>query len=171
MTPARRRRAARRLIASDVALLAEATRTLSGTLDINRVAARLTELAQGVMGADAAGTWLVERGSDDLILKSDRGFTQPQPVARLPHASGGEVLSWITDRSGPVVLGSLLGAAPPAIRRWLEAEKVRSFLGVPLVGKPRRSGCSACSGGAAGPSPGPTWPGPGRSACRPRPPS
>jgi signal transduction histidine kinase/CheY-like chemotaxis protein len=118
-----------------VALLAEAARTLSGTLDVNRVAARLTELAQAVMGADAAATWLVERGSDDLILKSDRGFTQPQPVARLPHAPGSDVLSWITDRSGPVVLGSLPGAARPAIRRWLEAEKVRSFLGVPLVGE------------------------------------
>jgi len=135
VTPARRRPAARRPITSDVALLAEATRTLAGTLDVNRVAARLTELAQAVMGADAAATWLVERGSDDLILKAESGFTQPQPVARLPHASGGEVLSWITHRSGPVLLGSLPGGTRPAIRRWLEAEKVRSFLGVPLVGE------------------------------------
>ena len=135
MTPARRRSAVRRRVTSDVALLGEATRTLGGTLDVNRVAARLTELAQAVLGADAAGTWLIERGSDELVLKADNGFTQSEPIARVPHASGRDVLDWITDRSGPVVLRTLPGSARPAMRRWLEAEKMRCFLGVPLVGE------------------------------------
>jgi signal transduction histidine kinase/CheY-like chemotaxis protein len=135
VTPARRRSAVRRRVTSDVALLGEATRTLGGTLDVDRVAARLTELAQAVLGADAAGTWLIERGSDELILKSGSGFTQSEPIARIPHASGRDVLGWITDRSGPVVLRTLPGSARPAMRRWLEAEKMRSFLGVPLVGE------------------------------------
>ena len=97
--------------------------------------ARLTALAQAVLGADAAATWLIERGSDALILKSNSGFTQPESVGRIPHAAGREVLGWITDRSGPVLLGGLPGAARPALRRWLEAEKMRAFLGVPLVGE------------------------------------
>jgi signal transduction histidine kinase/CheY-like chemotaxis protein len=118
-----------------VALLGEATRTLGGTLDVTRVTSRLTELAQAVLGADAAATWLVERGSEELVLKADRGFTRREAIARVPHAPGRDVLGWITDRSGPLVLGGLPGAARPALRPWLEAEKMRTFLGVPLIGE------------------------------------
>jgi hypothetical protein len=117
MMPARRRSAVRRRVMSDVALLREATRTLGGTLDVNRVASRLTELAQAVLGADAAGTWLVERGSDELVLKADTGFTQSEPIVRVPHAAGRNVLDWITDRTGPVVLRALPSGARPALRR------------------------------------------------------
>ena len=135
MTPVKRHSPPRRLVTSDVALLSEATRTLGSTLDVNRVTERLTELAQTVLGADAAATWLIERGSDALVLKAASGFTQPDAVGRIPHAAGRDVLGWITDRSGPVVVGGLPGAARPALRRWLEAEKMHAFLGVPLVGE------------------------------------
>jgi signal transduction histidine kinase len=135
VSPAKRRPTVRRLPASDVALLGEATRTLGGTLDVTRVAVRLTQLAQAALGADAAAMWLVERGSAELVLKADSGFTQREAIARVPYAPGRDVLGLITDRSGPVVLSRLPGAARPALRRWLEAEKMRAFLGVPLVGE------------------------------------
>src|SRR4030095_10952212 len=143
-------------------------RTLGGTLDVDRVAARLTELAQAVLGADAAGTWLIERGSDELILKSGSGFTQSEPIARIPHASGRDVLGWITDRSGPVVLRTLPGAAAPARpcaagsrrRRCSPSSASRWWV------RPCPSACSGCFVGADDPSPGPTSVGPGRSAAR-----
>jgi len=88
VTPAKRRSTPRRHLASDVVLLAEATRTLGGTLDVSRVAARLIDLAKAAVGADAAATWLVERGSDELVLEADSGFTQREAIARIPHAPG-----------------------------------------------------------------------------------
>ena len=119
---------------AEVRLLTDATRVLGGTLDLERLMGRATTLAQSALGADAAGVWLLEKSSTELVLRGDVGFTHPELVTRVPHAPGGDVSAWLTERPGPLVLRRLpIGAAAEA-RRWLEAEDVRSFLGVPLVG-------------------------------------
>ena len=133
MTPGRRR--GRSLTPSpDVRLLAEATRTLGGTLDLARLMGRLTELAQAALAADAAGVWLLEKNASEMVLRGDIGFMRPEVVARVAHAPGRDVLAWLTERPGPLVLRRLPVGAAPEARRWLEAEGARSFLGVPLVG-------------------------------------
>jgi signal transduction histidine kinase len=119
---------------AEVRLLTEATRVLGGTLDLAQLMGRATELAQAALAADAAGVWLLEKNGTELVLRGDVGFTQPDVVARVPHGPGRDVSAWLTERPAPLVLRRLpIGAAPEA-RRWLEAEDVRSFLGVPLVG-------------------------------------
>jgi signal transduction histidine kinase/ActR/RegA family two-component response regulator len=115
------------------ALLAEATRALGGTLDLGRVAGRLTELTLGNLAADAAGVWLLERHDSELVLRGNVGFTRPEVVARLAHPPGREVMGWVVDRAGPIVVRGLPASAVPEARRWIEVEAFRSFLGVPLV--------------------------------------
>jgi GAF domain-containing protein/CheY-like chemotaxis protein/anti-sigma regulatory factor (Ser/Thr protein kinase) len=119
---------------SEITLLAQATRALGGTLDLTRLMRRLIELAQGHLGADAAGVWLLERGGVELVLRGDSGFKRPEVVARLPQPPGRDVLGWITERPGPFVMRRLPADAQPEARRWLEVEEVRSCLGVPLLG-------------------------------------
>jgi GAF domain-containing protein/CheY-like chemotaxis protein len=116
------------------ALLAEATRALGGTLDLGRLMGRLTELAVTHLAADAAGVWLLERRDRELVLRGDVGFKRAQIVARLAQPPGRDVLGWLADRPGPLVLRGLPAAALPEARGWLEAEEVRSLLAVPLVG-------------------------------------
>ena len=133
MTPGRRGRRSP-APSPDLLLLAEATRTLGGTLDLARLMGRLTELAQSALGADAAGVWLLEKNASEMVLRGDIGFNRPEAVARVSHAPGRDVSAWLTERPGPLVLRRLpIGAAPEA-RRWLETEAARSFLGVPLLG-------------------------------------
>ena len=117
-----------------IALLTQATRALGGTLDLDRLMGRLTQMAQAYLAADAAGVWLLERGGAELVLRGDVGFKRPEVVARLEQPPWRDVLGWITDRPGPLVLRRLPGDAQPEMRRWLEVEEVRSFLGVPLLG-------------------------------------
>lgn len=133
MTPGKR---VRREPASltDARLLAEATRAFGGTLDLGRLLSRLTELAQSALSADAVGVWLSEKNASELILRAEAGLTRPETVARVPHAPGRDVLAWLTERPGPLVLRRLpIGVTAPG-RLWLELEEVRSFLGVPLPG-------------------------------------
>jgi signal transduction histidine kinase/CheY-like chemotaxis protein len=116
------------------ALLAEATRTLGGTLDLTRLMGRLIELTQAHLAVDAAGVWLLEREDRELVLCGNTGFKRPESVARLPQAPGRDVLGWIVDRPGPMVVRGLSAAALPEARGWIEAEEFWAFLGVPLVG-------------------------------------
>src|SRR5207244_12115437 len=120
---------------AEVRLLTDATRVLGGTLDLERLMGRATTLAHSALGADAAGVWLLEKSSTELVLRGDVGFTHPELVTRVSHVPGRDVSAWLTERPGPLVLRRLpIGAAPEA-RRWLEAEEARSFLGVPLAGE------------------------------------
>ena len=116
------------------ALLAEATRALGGTLDLDRLMARLTELVRANLVADAAGAWLLERRDGELVLRGGVGFQRPEIVARLAQAPGRDVLGWISERSGPLAL-RLPEGARPEVHRWLEAEQFHAFLGIPLVGE------------------------------------
>ncbi|HEU4367780.1 MAG TPA: GAF domain-containing protein [Methylomirabilota bacterium] len=120
--------------APGVALMAQATRALGGTLDLGRLVKRLTEIARAHLAAEAAGVWLLERGGAELALRGDVGFKRPEVVARLAHPPGRDVLGWISDRPGPLVLRRLPIEARPEVRRWLEVEELRSCLGVPLLG-------------------------------------
>jgi signal transduction histidine kinase/CheY-like chemotaxis protein len=129
------RRAARSTAVSRAALLAEATRALGGTLDLTRLIGRLIELTRANLAADAVGIWLLERDDSELVLRGDSGFKRPESVARLARAPGRDVLGWIVDRPGPVVVRGLSAAALPEARRWIEVEEFRAFLGVPLVGE------------------------------------
>ncbi len=119
---------------ADFGLLAEATRALGGTLDLGLLLGRLTQLAQGALGADAAGVWLLEKNGAELVLRGASGFTRAEAVTRVPHAPGRDVLAWLTERSGPLVLRRLPEGATPRARPWLEAEHARALLAVPLVG-------------------------------------
>src|SRR6185436_3949527 len=119
--------------APGAALLAEATRALGGTLDLTRLLERLNELTRANIAVDAAGIWLLEHS--ELVLRSDVGFTRPEIVTRLAQTPGRDVLGWIVDRPGPLVLRGLPAAALPEARRWIEVEEFRSFLGVPLIGE------------------------------------
>jgi len=132
--PGRPPRSSAASAAPGTALPTEATRALGGTLDLGRLMSRLSELAATRLSADAAGVWLFERRDSELVLRGDLGFKRPEIVARLAHPPGRDVLGWITDRPGPVLLRELPAAALPEARQWLEAEEVRSFLGVPLPG-------------------------------------
>jgi signal transduction histidine kinase/CheY-like chemotaxis protein len=116
------------------ALLVEATRALGGTLDLDRLMGRLTELVRANLVADAAGVWLLERRDSELVLRGGVGFQRPEIVTRLAQAPGRDVLGWISERSGPLAL-RLPDGARPEVHRWLEAEQFRTFLGVPLVGE------------------------------------
>jgi GAF domain-containing protein/anti-sigma regulatory factor (Ser/Thr protein kinase) len=135
MTSARQSRSSRASATPATTLLAQAIRALGGTLDLGRLAGQLTELARAHLAADAAGVWLLERVDTELVLRGDLGFKRPDLVARLARPPGRDVLGWITDRPGPLVLPRLPGDAQPDARRWLELEEVRSFLGVPLLGE------------------------------------
>ena len=134
MAPARRGRRAP-APSPDARLLAAATRTLGGTLDLAQLMARLIDLAQSALAADAAGVWLLEKNASEMVLRGDAGLLGAEAVARVAHAPGRDVLAWLTERPGPLVLRRLpVGAAPDA-RGWLELEAARSFLGVPLIGE------------------------------------
>jgi CheY-like chemotaxis protein/anti-sigma regulatory factor (Ser/Thr protein kinase) len=122
--------------APDIAPLPEATHALGGTLDLGRLMSRLSELAATRLFADAAGVWLFERGDSELVLRGDLGFKRPEIVARLAHPPGRDVLGWITDRPGPLLLRELPSAALPEARRWLEAEEVQ-FAGMRRTAEPR----------------------------------
>ena len=119
---------------AELALLVQATRALGGTLELDRLVRRLTELAQQHLAPDAAGVWLLERGGSELVLRGDVGFKRAEAVARVAQPPGRDVLAWLTERRGPFVLRRLPADAQPEARRWLQAEEVRSCLGVPLLG-------------------------------------
>jgi GAF domain-containing protein/anti-sigma regulatory factor (Ser/Thr protein kinase) len=130
----RRRRATRVALPPGAALLAEATRALGGTLDLDRLVGRLIELLRANLVADAAGVWLLEGRDRELVLRGALGFQRPEIVARLAQTPARDVLGWISERSGPLAL-RLPDGARPEVHRWLEAERFRAFLGVPLVGE------------------------------------
>src|SRR3954468_19367123 len=106
MTPGRRGRRAP-TPSPDVRLLADATRSLGGTLDLARLMGRLTELVQAALAADAAGVWLLEKNASEMVLRGAIGFTPPEVVARAAHAPGRDVFAWLTERPGPLVLRRL----------------------------------------------------------------
>lgn len=114
--------------------LAEAARALGGTLDVGRLGFRLIDLALHQLGADAAGLWLLERQETELVLRGHIGLQRPEAVTRLAHPAGRDVLGWLSERPGPVLLRALPSAARPEARRWLESERARSLVAVPLLG-------------------------------------
>ena len=136
MTPARRRTAVRRRATSDVALLARATRTLGGTLDVTRVAARLTELAQAVLGADAAGD-VADRARQRRAGPESRqrlhAIRSRSPVSPTPPVATSSTGSPIV----PVRSSSARCRAAPGPPCGVGSRRKRcaAFLGVPLIGE------------------------------------
>jgi GAF domain-containing protein/CheY-like chemotaxis protein len=116
----------------DPGVLADVTRALAGVLDPAALAARVTQLALEDLGADAAALWLIEGDRGELVLAGHAGVSGPERVTRLALPAPGDVLGWLGEGPGPLVVDGLPAAARPAAREWLEAEGVSAALALAL---------------------------------------
>ncbi len=117
---------------SELTALTEAGHLLTGTLERAEVLQRLTELLRAQLSVDIVRVWLWEPSSGGFRLDAHAGFEQGQREYRARLEPGEGLIGWIMDHREPVVLEDVQSDPRLRNREWAEAERLRSFLGVPI---------------------------------------
>ena len=129
---------------SELTALTEAGRLLTGTLERAEVLQRLTELLRAQLGVDVVRVWLWEPSSGEFLLHAHAGFEQGQREYRIRLKPGEGLIGWVMDRREPLVLEDVQSDPRLRNRNWVEAEGLRSFLGVPILLEDAPIGILAC---------------------------
>jgi signal transduction histidine kinase/DNA-binding NarL/FixJ family response regulator len=112
--------------------LVEAGHLLAGSLHVNEVLQRFTELVRTRLSVDVVRIWLHE-GGDEYRLAAQAGLAEKPVQLRAHFAPGEGALGWLMEHLSPLVLPDLLVDPRFREREWAQAEGLVSFVGVPLV--------------------------------------
>jgi signal transduction histidine kinase len=110
----------------------EAGHLLAGSLHVQEVLQRFTELVRTRLGVDVVRIWLHE-GSSEYRLAAQAGLAERPVQSRAHFAAGEGALGWLMEHLSPLVLPDLLVDPRFREREWAQAEGLVSFVGVPLV--------------------------------------
>jgi signal transduction histidine kinase len=112
--------------------LVEAGHLLAGSLQVDEVLQRFTELVRMRLGADVVRIWLHE-DADEYRLAAQAGLAEKPVAARARFAAGEGAVGWLMEHLSPLVLPDLLVDPRFREREWAQSEGLVSFVGVPLV--------------------------------------
>jgi two-component system, NtrC family, sensor histidine kinase HydH len=112
--------------------LVEAGHLLAGSLHVQEVLQRFTELVRTRLGVDVVRIWLHE-GASEYRLAAQAGLAEKPVQSRAHFAAGEGALGWLMEHLSPLVLPDLLVDPRFREREWAQAEGLVSFVGVPLV--------------------------------------
>jgi GAF domain-containing protein/CheY-like chemotaxis protein len=117
----------------ELELLAESSRLLTATLDVDEVVGRLAEIALSRLGVDVVRIWMREPGGDAVVLRAQKGQTRQPPGGQPALAPGEGVAGWVLNQRQPLVVPDLQADARVKLRDWSRAEGLVSALVVPIV--------------------------------------
>jgi signal transduction histidine kinase/CheY-like chemotaxis protein len=129
---------------SELTALSETGGLLTTTLDLDEVLRRLMELARIRLGVDVVRIWLSEGSSEQFRLYAGVGVTQEPAGYRIRLGPGEGLIGWIMDRREPLVLADFREDPRLTNRDWAKAERLVSFLGVPIMLENLPVGILAC---------------------------
>jgi PAS domain S-box-containing protein len=111
--------------------LLEVGRTISSTMDLDRVFLQILEVAAGIMQTPMGAVYLIEKGGDELQLVSQVGLNPPWVAGRRVDLARSLVAQAIEEKA-PVTGADdrLRGLALPVPAR---GERVRSVLSCPIL--------------------------------------
>src|SRR5215470_5036886 len=115
--------------ARELEVLAESSRLLTSTLDLDEVLARLAGIARRRLEVDVVRIWLLDESGDFLRLRGHQGASRPDSLGhdRLPaHDS---LSGWILTHRAPLVVADVRQDRRLHNREWFEAEGLTSLLG------------------------------------------
>jgi two-component system sensor histidine kinase HydH len=112
--------------------LVEAGHLLAGSLQVDEVLQRFTELVRMRLGADVVRIWLHE-DADEYRLAAQAGLAEKPVAARARFGAGEGAVGWLMEHLSPLVLPDLLVDPRFREREWAQSEGLVSFVGVPLV--------------------------------------
>jgi signal transduction histidine kinase/CheY-like chemotaxis protein len=112
--------------------LVEAGHLLAGSLHVNEVLQRFTELVRTRLNVDVVRIWLHENDSE-YRLAAQAGLAEKPVQSRLRFAAGEGAVGWLMEHLSPLVLPDLLVDPRFRERDWALSEGLVSFVGVPLV--------------------------------------
>jgi GAF domain-containing protein/CheY-like chemotaxis protein/anti-sigma regulatory factor (Ser/Thr protein kinase) len=114
-------------------VLAESSRLLTATLDLDEVLDRLAGIARRRLEVDVVRIWLREESGEFLSLRAQQGAGQtgsPGLRQRLPRES---LSGWVLTHGIPLVLADAREDPRLVNRDWLVAEGLASALAVPIA--------------------------------------
>ena len=112
--------------------LAEASRLLASTLDLKQVLDRLADISLEHMSADLVSIWLVNGDQPALTLGAQAGSLLI-PGPRLSAQRGAGLTGAALSTGAVVAVEDLAAETRVANPGWFASERIRSFLGVPLL--------------------------------------
>jgi PAS domain S-box-containing protein len=124
----------------------ELGRILTEGLDLDTIARRIAELAQGLLRATATSVFRVDPVTGDFVCLATSGDAGPlEPGSTVPRGVG--AIGRAVEQARPVTTTDVLRDAdievPAAMRAWLEPSSARAVLAVPLQVKGRSVGAVA----------------------------
>lgn len=111
--------------------LVEAGHLLAGSLRLDEVLQRFTELVRARLGGDVVRIWLHE-GGDEYRLGAQAGLAEKRAGLRR-FAPGEGAVGWLMEHLSPLVIPDLLVDPRFREREWAESEGLVSLVGVPLL--------------------------------------
>jgi len=112
--------------------LVEAGHLLAGSLEVNEVLQRFTELVRTRLAVDVVRIWLHE-GDQEYGLAAQAGLAEKPAQPRMRFAAGEGAVGWLMEHLSPLILPDLLVDPRFREREWAQSERLVSFVGVPLV--------------------------------------
>ena len=128
--------------ARELEVLAESSRLLTSTLDLNEVLDRLAGIARRRLDVDVVRIWLMDESGEFLELRAQQGTQHPDPPGKL---SPRESLSgWVFTHVAPLVIEDARNDPRLKNRTWFDAERLVSVLSVPIALDETPLGILAC---------------------------
>ncbi len=128
----------------ELEVLAESSRLLMVTLDLGDVLDRLADIARSRLEVDVVRIWLLDESGDALALRAQTGTTRHDVPAKDRLGRQDSLIGWLFSHRTPIVVQDVVQDARLTNREWLEAEKLVSLLGVPIILDDRPIGVIVC---------------------------
>jgi len=128
--------------ARELEVLAESSRLLTSTLDLNEVLDRLAGIARRRLEVDVVRIWLLDDSGESLELRAQQGTQHPDPPGKLlPRES---LSGWVFTQGAPLVIDDARLDPRLKNRSWFDAEGLVSVLSVPIALDETPLGILAC---------------------------
>jgi GAF domain-containing protein/anti-sigma regulatory factor (Ser/Thr protein kinase) len=113
--------------------LTDLSRLLMSSLDPTRVFESVVSLAGRLLDSPVAMLLVVERETDELVVRARAGVRNPE-LRRVNRFHRGEgLVGWIWEQQQPLLLAEVAADHRAVNLDWVRAEGLRGFAGVPLV--------------------------------------
>lgn len=112
--------------------LAALARTIVGSLENAEVFRAIAEAAARLVGADAATLSVFDEQTQQLSVRADYGFRDPEGRRTRSWRPGEGLVGWVAERLQPVFLPDFAGDPRVTNRAWARAEGLLACGAVPL---------------------------------------
>ena len=112
--------------------LVEAGHLLAGSLNVDEVLHRFTELVRTRLNVDVVRI-LLHEGNHEYRVAAQAGLAEKPTPSRRHFAAGEGAVGWLMEHLTPLVLPDLLVDPRFRDREWAQREGLVSFIGVPLL--------------------------------------